>query len=561
MILIKTTYTLDKTHMPITSLDCELQQVDPIVLDILYRRGYRTSSEIREILFPRLDSAIRPLVCRDIEAALSILEKAVVEQTPIVVYRDYDVDGIASGAVAVEALGQLGAVVHHYVNMRNVDGFGICKNGIDTIMKQWPETKIILTVDNGISGIEAIAYANSRGLTVIVTDHHEPDEQLPPAAAIVDLKRSDEIYPYHDLCGCGVIFRVMLDLYRRMRKDPTPVLQTLDMVALATIADVVPLLGENRAYVKEGIKLIESGNRLFFRAMLKLLESTEVTAHGTLAFQIAPILNSLSRLGEDTSLAVEALLSNDSSWVEGQCISFLQVNQKRKELTQEQYELALSMIAPDDASPAIILYNQAFDAGIIGIIAGRLKEQFGKPCIVLGKDNAGDIKGSARGIDGFDLKGSLDKCSHLLIAYGGHVKAAGLSLEERNLPKFRAEFMQVAAECLNGDSIKNEIALAAVLTEDILTEQFVRNLRILEPYGEGFPEPIFGLIAHPDSVRYMGSENQHVKFGCSASGLSVIAWKMADKARKMSRFPEKFIGRPRLNMWNHTISVQFVQES
>jgi len=292
---LKKHYILHQASTAISSLDAELQTLNPVCLDILSRRGFSTSDKIRDILVPSFKEAIQPLNCQDIQPAILTLAKAIQDKQPIVVYRDYDVDGITAGAVAVECLSHLGADVHHYVNRRETDGFGVCKNGIDNILKLWPDTQIILTVDNGINGTDAVKYANARGLTVVITDHHEPGDELPPAAAVVDLKRKDETYPFRDLCGCGVIFRVMLDLYRHLKQDTKPVLAAVDLVTLATVADVVPLLGENRALVKHGIPLIEAGKRPFFRAMLDLLGVREVNAHYTLGFQIAPVLNSLSR--------------------------------------------------------------------------------------------------------------------------------------------------------------------------------------------------------------------------------------------------------------------------
>lgn len=335
---MKTRYTLNQTNLDISSLDAELQTINPVCLDILSKRGFKTSEEIRGVLFPSIKQAIQPLRCRDIKPAILTLAEAVQDKQPIVVYGDYDVDGITARAVAIECLSYLGATVHHYVNRREVDGFGICKNGIDNILKLWPETQVILTVDNGVNGVEAVEYANSRGLTVVITDHHEPGDTLPPAAAVIDLKRKDETYSYHDLCGCGVIFRVMIDLYRYLKQDLKVVLRTLDLVALASVADVVPLLGENRALVKQGLLMIESEERPFFRAMLRLLEVKEITANYTLGFQIAPTLNSLSRLGKETDLAVEALVSKDFDWVKLQCIEFLNTNELRKSITQKQFE-------------------------------------------------------------------------------------------------------------------------------------------------------------------------------------------------------------------------------
>lgn len=557
---MKQIFTLNPAKADLSVLDNELKNINPVCLDILFKRGFTTNESIRGILFPSFQDAIRPLACQDIKPALDVLAAAVKENKHIVVYRDYDADGITAGALAVECLSALGAEVHHYVNRREVDGFGICRNGIDNILKMYPDVQVILTVDNGVNGVEAIDYANSRGLTVVVTDHHEPGETLPDAAAVIDLKRKDEIYPYHDLCGCGLAFRVMLDLYRMMKKDPTPVFNTLDLVALATVADVVPLTGENRALLKEGLQRIESGKRTFFATLLPLLGVKEVTAHYTLAFQIAPILNSLSRLCEDTALAVDTLLSDDSDWVRLQCVSFIETNKVRKEMTAEQTERAISIVKGKEDDQVLVVYDESFDEGIVGIIAGRLKEQFWKPAIVLAKGESGVLKGSGRSLDEVPLNEALNACDQYLLTHGGHAKAAGLSLPAENLEIFRKAINAYADERLGGKQIQKETPLSAVLTEETLTEDLVHSLRILEPYGEGFSEPLFGLKAKPDSIRYMGNERQHVKLCCEKSGLSIIFWNKGEEYKNRTTVPGKFIGKPQLNLWNDTVSVQFISE-
>ena len=557
---MKPRYTLSDKHMPTEQLNEELKLVNPVCLDILYHRGFTTNAQIRDILFPSYQDAIRPLGCKDEEPAIRCLANAIRSGHEIVVYRDYDVAGISAGALAVETLTALGAKVRHYANEREVDGYGICKNGIDTILQRWPDTKVILTVDNGIVANEAITYAVDKGLTVVVTDHHEPGAELPAgAAAVIDLKRKDEVYPYHDLCGCGLIFRVMLDLYRYMKRDPSPVFQTVDLVAFATVADVVPLIGENRAFVKEGIQVIESGQRPFFKALATVFNVTEISAHYTLAFQFVPTINSLSRLGADTDQAVEAMLSNDYTFVEAKVKEFQEINKQRKDETKQQVELAMEMVDKDNTDSAIVICSSEFSAGIVGIIAGRLKEEFWKPVIVLSDAGDGTMHGSGRSIDGLDLKETLDKCSSLLMGYGGHTKAAGLTVSATNFEAFKNKFIGLANEALAGEDLKPTVELATVLSEDSLTEQLVRDLSILEPYGEGFSEPVFGLKAQPDSVRFMGTENQHVKYICSKSQLAIIAWNTAEKVRGKTSLPCKFIGKPSLNVWKGNVSVQFIQ--
>lgn len=445
MISLKPRYTMNTRHINATKLDSDLQKLNPVCLDILAQHCLTTSAQIRPFIFPPISSILAPLNCKDIEPALDVLEDAVRAKKEIVVYRDYDVDGICAGATTSECLGGLGARVHHYANDRSIDGFGICKNGINRILQRWPETKVILTVDNGIAGNEAIEYANQRGLSVVVTDHHEPNESLPPAHAVIDLKRSDEVYPFQEMCGTGVAFRLMLDLYRRMNRDITNVLSTLDLVALATVADVVPLVGENRVFVQQGLKSIESAKRPFFRHMLRLFDVKIINAHYTLAFRIAPALNSLSRMGEDTDFAVEALISQDDAWVELQCNAFMELNKARKELTASCLDKAQSEIG-DTPDSVIISYSDDLREGIVGIIAGRLKEEYWRPALVFARNEDGVLKGSGRSVDGFDLKEALDQCADLLLNYGGHKKAVGLSLLPEHLSEFKNRICTLAAD-------------------------------------------------------------------------------------------------------------------
>ena len=552
-----TRYQVPKEHFDHSALSPELRSLNPICLDLLAARGFRDEQSIRDLLFPSLDTAIAPFRCTGIGEVLRELETAVKNDETVVVYRDYDVDGISAGAIALGALSKLGVDVHQYANQRDEDGYGMCQNGVDRILNQWPATSIILTVDNGVTAHDAINYARGRGLKVLVTDHHMPKDTLPVCDGLVDLKREDEVYPFREFCGCGVIFRIMLDLYRRLGKDPSPVLEMIDIVALATVADVVPLLGENRALLKEGLRLINNGCRPFFRIMNRLFNTKEVTSE-TLAFYYAPAINSLSRMNEDTNFAVEAMLSTYESWIELQVTGFITVNNARKKLCDDLYKLALSKISAGYSDSAIVLYDEAFTYGVVGIIAGRLKEKFNLPVVVLAKTDR-VLRGSARSIDQLNIIEALSANPYLETS-GGHSRAAGLSLKPEDLDDFIKSFKRYCKEHLDGVDTTPVVPLAAVLKDDDLTEGLVHDLKMLEPFGEGFPEPIFGFRTHVDSVRYMGDQSQHAKF-LTSGGKSVIAWNKGEKARNLPALPSTFVGVPKLNVWKETTSVQFISRS
>lgn len=554
---MNTKYTYPPAPALKEPLDADLRNINPVCLEILRRRGYIDNQSIRSFLFPKLEDVMQPFTCMGIEEAVGILEKAVQAKDRIVVYRDYDVDGISAGAIALSCLSNLGASVSHYANARNVDGYGICKNGIENIMHRWPETKVILTVDNGITGIEAITYAKSLGLTVVITDHHEASDQLPPADAIVDLKQKGETYSFRDLCGAAVSFRVMLELYRKMNKDPGAVVDCLDLAALATIADVVPLVGENRAIVQHGLERIKAGDRPFFRIMNRVCESKNLNSR-TIAFIQAPCINAVSRMGADTDVVVDAMLSQDESFIERQLIQCRDYNEERKSRTERQYNLAVSMIDEEHLGSCIVVASDQFDDGIIGIIAGRLKEQFWRPAVVIAKGKDGVCHGSGRSIEELDLKEALDECDEYLMGHGGHSKAAGLTLAEDKLEDFQKRFEAVADKRLQGVDLRPTKELSACIEEADLTEQLVRDLKLFEPYGEGFPEPIFGLKAQPTAMRFMGTESQHVKFVCANPAASIIGWSRAEKYRKKTSLPTKFVGKPTLNYFNGRTTVAFI---
>lgn len=559
---MEVTYTYHSVSVPDSILNSrQLQNINPVLLEILYKRGYQTETQIQQFLFSDISSILQDLNVKDMDIAVKLLEQHIKAGNRIVVYRDYDCDGCASGAIAVECLQHLGAKVEHYANKRSVDGYGLCEHGIDIIMARWPDTKLIITVDNGISAHEGITYAKKLGLAVIITDHHECSTTLPAADAVIDPKRPDETALFHDLCGAGVVFKFMLALYRHMGKYIEPVIGTLDLVALATVADVVPIISENRFLVQEGLKQINSGVRPFFSALLVKGKYNNVNAHRGLAFGLAPMVNSISRMDMDTDSVVEMMLSQDMNRVNSLADMLLSTNERRKQLTNEAYELLHEQLPPpSSADSAIIIRNDALSDGIIGIIAGRLKEQYNRPCVVATAADSDTIKASARGPEWFHLKGALDKISDgILLGYGGHSQAAGFSVSAKRFNDFVSEFTQLSRQSMPADNVGITKEIDAVLTESDFSRTFVQELQILEPFGAGFPPLRFGLKANPTEIVYMGQQKQHVKYK-TETGLDIIQFGQGDTARQRTRFPQKFVGIPSLNVWKNTVTVQFVCE-
>lgn len=502
-------YTYNKIERPAVPLPARLAAVDPICLDILYSRGIRTPEEMENFLFPSLLKQLKshpPMV--DMDKAVTILKNVVANKYPVTIYHDYDVDGVTAGVTALSGLTQLGVPVNHYCNDRIIGGFGINAAGVDEIMSKYPETKVLLTVDNGIAGNEGVARAKALGLTVIVTDHHEPGSELPAADAVIDHKRLDEP-PEQDknCCGAGVIWKVLLELYIDLGRDVGPVMDLLDIVALGTVADVVPLVGDNRVIVQEGLKRINAGSRPFFRSCMEILEKDYIDAM-TVAFRIAPMINAVSRMGNDASQLIDLFLETKPDQLRAGIIALDEINEARKEETRREADLAKSLVG-EDPSGAIIFNHESLHEGIVGIVAGQLKEEFSLPAVVLAKDKDGNWKGSARSPEGFMLKDALDQCAEYLLSYGGHAKAAGLTVRASDLDKFKEKLTRLAVDAAGEKGFETAVPIDAVLPAEDYTEEMVRHLSILEPFGEGFPRPLFGLVvSNITDTRFMGQEEQ-----------------------------------------------------
>lgn len=553
-------YTYNKVDRPNTILPPRLAAVDPVCLDILYSRGIRTPKEMESFLFPSLTSCIRshPALL-DTDKAIRILKDAVEQRQELVIYHDYDVDGVTAGVTAMSALKNLGVPVHCYCNDRVTGGFGINAAGVDELMSRWPNTKVLLTVDNGISGFEGVRRAKELGLRVIVTDHHMPDGgRLPGADAVVDHKRADEPETQDkNCCGAGVIWKVMLELYIQLGRSVEPVMELLDYVALGTVADVVPLVGDNRAIVQEGLKRINAGTRPFFRVFSEVFDRQHIDSMA-ISFKLAPMVNAVSRMGHDASKLIDLFVTTNQDELRAGLIAMDEINEARKEETKWESDLVKAAVGKPTG--AIVFNSPQLKEGIVGIVAGQLKEEFILPSVVLAQDQNGDWKGSARSPEGFDLKNALDQCSAYLLSYGGHAKAAGLTVRAGDLDTFRAKFMNLALEAAGDNGFTEPVPIDIVLPASAYTESMVNQLTILEPFGEGFPRPLFGLTAQITGTRYMGQESQHVKYQ-DASGLSVIQWNNGEAARARTAPPRKFVGYPSLNVFRGETTIQFIAES
>lgn len=502
--------------------DNVLPNVSPIVSAILQNRGVTDANsfikaDIRNLRDPKL--------LKEAEWAAHLIQKAINNGEQITVIGDYDCDGLTSTALVVWILRKLDANINYHINSRFNEGYGIKPETIETLDREG--TKTIITVDNGITAYEAAQKAADLDLAMIITDHHDPGEDLPNAVAIVNPKQKGCAYPFKGLSGCGVAFKVMqlvCALYGRSKLA----LRALDFVALATVADVVPLLDENRIMVKNGLKLFNWEHaRPAFKAMrLASGLKTEVNSYA-LGFIFGPMLNAQGRLTDNPEACVSLLLEENYEKALDMAQSLTALNKERQSLTASI--TADATLHADTSQKVIVVHGDDYHEGVIGIVAGRLKELFQRPVIVL--SGKGELKGSGRSpeIDNFNLREALEKCQESLIAFGGHQCAAGLSLSEDKLPEF-IEAIQAEATHLIG--MNEGVVVDALIQESDITAELVDELKSLEPFGMGFPQPVLGFIKDVTSQPlYFGNEGSHIKF---PGPPEIIIWRAREQFEALS---------------------------
>ena len=486
--------------------------------------------------------------------AVNIIKNAIKNNERIVLYSDYDTDGASGAAVSYMMLKELGANVEYYTNNRFEQGYGMCISGIDEIKKLYPDVKLIMTIDNGIVAFNEAEYLKKLGIKLIITDHHEQGEGLPIADAIVNPKRVDSTYPFDGICGAVVVWKVLRELYENKNEAN----KYLDILAIATVGDVVPLVDENRIIVKEGLKLLNNNSRKSLAILREMTNTTEISSHFTLGFIYSPIFNAVSRLGGDISSVIDVLVSEDEEFIRKNITELININEKRKALTNSQLEKAEELLKNKGIKEVIVLYDEEFHEGIVGLIAGRLKEKYHRPVFVLTKSQDGNIKGSARSIEAFDIKKNLDKCEQLLLGYGGHTMAGGLSLTLKNLKPLEDKLIKLAKQLLTDDDYIKKFYYVDILKEEDITMDLIEDLRSLEPYGERFEKPLIRLKDfNVRRVFTMGSEKEHLKL--LGENISLIAWRQAHHYEERGK-PLKVtaLGFPEINIYNNNVNVQFV---
>ena len=464
--------------------------ISDVLSRLLIQRDITSFSQAKYFFRPSLDSLHDPFLMNGMETATYRVITALTENQLIMVYGDYDVDGTCSTALLYLFLKELGAKVEFYIPKRLTEGYGINLIGIDHAKSR--NTSLIISVDCGITAVEETDYAKHLGIDLIICDHHQPKEQIPDALAVLDPLKPDCDYPFVYLSGAGVAFKLAQGVSERIGKRELP-LKYLDLVALAGAADIVPLIGENRILVKEGLEQINSNPRPGILALIKSsnMQPGDLTS-GQIVFSIAPRINAVGRMG-DAERAVELLITESTD----EALKMAQIleteNYQRRKIDEDTFSMAQDIVENSidlTADTAIILHQETWHAGVIGIVASRLVEKYYRPTIIL--TTAGGVaKGSARSISNFNIYDALKKCEDLLIHFGGHQAAAGLAVEMDKLTEFKFKFNQVAKEAITEDDLTPEIKIDSKLKFSEITPKFLRIIDQFAPFGPGNMKPIF----------------------------------------------------------------------
>ena len=548
----------------LTAVEQELQQqlehelnISSAAARMLVVRGIQTADEARQFIRPSLDKLHDPFLMKDMDKAVERLHKALTQGEKILIYGDYDVDGTTAVALMYRFLSSLTSNLSpltsnlspltshldYYIPDRYTEGYGVSLKGIDYAVEQG--CQLVITLDCGIKSVREVAYAAQKGIDVIVCDHHTPDEVIPSATAVLNMKRADCAYPYKELSGCGVGFKLAQAYTQRYLVDNGPIsdaaasilLPLLQLLAMSIASDIVPITGENRILAHFGIRQLISQP---FAGAAAVTEVAGLDIHkmtiSELAYKIGPRINACGRMKSGRA-AVELLLTDDPAFARQQAEEVNQHNEDRRDCDAETTREALEQLQTDPTFAdrfSTVVYAPHWLKGVLGIVASRLIENYYRPTIVLAGSEDGTISGSARSVGGFDVYAAIDSCSDLLTNFGGHKYAAGLSMHLEDLPKFCERFEAYVASHICQNQLQPTLEIESELQLGDITRSFYNVLRHLEPFGPGNPRPLFvsrRLINHRDT-RAVGKHGEHLRLDVTdrRNAITGIAFGRSDMA-------------------------------
>jgi len=509
----------------------------PLAARVLAARGQGSPEAAAGFLAASLTALPDPFSMRDMDAAVERIRRALEAGERIACYGDYDVDGVTSTALLAGFLRAAGGDVVEYVPHRLVEGYGLNTDAVHRLAARG--VKLLVTLDCGITSLEEVREAAELGVDSVVVDHHTVPVELPAAAAILNPHREGCGYPTKDLAAVGVTFALVMALRRRLReaggfagRAQPNLKEALDLVALGTVADVVPLVGANRILVRWGLEALSRSRRPGVQALKRVAgvaEGLPVSA-GQVGFRLAPRINAAGRL-DDAGRGVRLLLAEDPELARSLAEELDRENQARQEIERRILEEAIAAATPQVAAGArgLVLARDGWHPGVIGIVASRLVERFHRPVVLIGLEN-GTGKGSGRSIEAFHLYEALAACRGHLTRFGGHRHAAGVTLERSQLEPFREAFEAQAASRLSAEDLQPRCRIDAWVEDADLTDRAAADLEKLAPFGAGHPEPVFALRSAAARGRTVGSEGLHLKLALGARGLDAIGFGMGDRA-------------------------------
>lgn len=506
--------------MPISPHQAEASQqlakdlgMSPILGRLLAERGIMTAEEAKKFFRPQLSDLFDPFLMKDMDIAVERLNRAMVRKERILIYGDYDVDGTTAVALVYKFIQQFYSNIDYYIPDRYEEGYGVSFKGVD--YAEQTDVKLVIVLDCGIKAVEEIAYAKEKGIDFIICDHHVPDEELPPAAAILNAKRKDNTYPYEHLSGCGVGFKFMQAFAMSNGIDVHNLTPLLDLCAVSIASDIVPVMGENRILAYHGLKQLNNNPSVGLKAIIDVcgLHDKELTM-SDIVFKIGPRINASGRI-QSGQEAVDLLIEKEFSTAVEKANTINQYNETRKDLdktmTEEANKIVGSHTALNDRH-SIVLYNEEWHRGVIGIVASRLTEVFYKPSVVLTR--TGDMAtGSARSVIGFDVYKAVENCRDLLENFGGHTYAAGLSMKVENVPLFRERFEAYVAQHITSEQTVPVIEIHAEIDFKDISNKFFTDLKKFSPFGPENEKPVFCThhVYDYGSSKVVGREQEHIK--------------------------------------------------
>ncbi|SHI88644.1 single-stranded-DNA-specific exonuclease RecJ [Geosporobacter subterraneus DSM 17957] len=542
--------------------------IDPIIQKVLFSKGITDTAEMEEFLSPKPQKTYNPFLMKNMEEASALVLQYILKKKNIWIYGDYDVDGVASIALLMDFLGRFTDRIHYYIPLRAEEGYGLNCEAIQEIKNKGAD--LIITVDCGSTSVKEAALAKSLGMEIIITDHHNLSEEKPDCL-ILNPKQEGCSYPFKLLCGCGIAFKLAQALQQKLGAPKNCLNEILDLLALATVADVVPLIDENRTMLKYGLQRINQPTRHGLNFLIQSigLGGKKITAHH-IGYILGPHFNASGRL-DDARAGVELLLAREPEKVAALTRHLIACNNERKLIQDQGLEFCREKVEKEYPNDLFLVIDSGnTHEGVIGIIAGRIRDIYYRPTLIVTEaTEEGILKGSGRSIDGLDIYETLKKSADLFVKFGGHKNACGFSIEKNKLPLLRQRLNQQAAEIKaeNPGIFMKSLKVHGILRPTEITEKLVEELERIEPYGMGNEKPLFLMsnlpVSYPSELSFIGKAKEHIKLRGipgSRGPMEAIGFGLAQCYLDRLGAPEALdlLGFPCFNEWNGNRSIQFM---